>query len=338
MNHRALVVAAALVATFPTLSRTCQCITPAPGQAIGGARLIFAVHVTGGRGREGRFPVRVLAVWRGELPESTTVTSGVCGFPLEANKDFLVYIHSASDSVRLDVHLCSGTRPLESAYLDRYLLGQPAVRYDNTYETVTLDTVLERLSEPGAEWILPQFGYFRIEAPLLLPRLRRMARAEMPGNQLAAIRAIDVLGNVASDAYPDLCVQFEFLNKQDPTLRAAALSAMLSVNHDYRQNRAFLLKAMDDAAPEVRAVVVTRIHNLQQRDEEEVRKIVWRGLADTDPKIRADAIRGCSYSDFSDAMVKKIKQVSRSEPDQDVLNAAWEYLDAREKDSHRNRP
>src|SRR5678816_157157 len=213
MNCRAFVMAGAVLASLPTPSFSCQCAIPMPGQSIQGALLIFAVHITGSQ-HDGRFPARVLAVWRGELPETTTVAlTGACGYGFKAGEDYLVFIHSSIDSVGHAVGMCSGTRQLEGAYLDRYLLGEPIIRYDDAYETVTLDTMMDRIGKPGGESFAPEFGYFRIESALLVPRLRRMARAELPGNQLAAVRAIDALGETASDAYPDLFELFDLRTK-----------------------------------------------------------------------------------------------------------------------------
>jgi len=332
MNCRALVLAGVVLASLPTRSSACQCPIPAPGQSIPGARLIFAVHVTGPRGHDGRFPARVLAVWKGDLPESTTVAlTGACGYAFDAGHDYLVFIHSSADSIGHAVGLCSGTRPLENAYLDRYLLGTPVIRYDDAYEPVTLDTMVKRIGESDGERFAPEFADFRIESALLVPRLRRMARAELPGNQLAAVRAIDALGETASDAYPDLFELFDLRTKHDVAMRAAALSAMLSVNRDYHQNRKPILEAIQDPAPDVRAVVFEHIWHQRQSDEKEVRKIVWRGLTDEDPKIRTISIRGCRFSDFSDATAKKIKDLARTDPSNEVVDAASEYLDTRER-------
>jgi hypothetical protein len=48
------------------------------------------------------------------------------------------------------------------------------------------------------------FEFFEPEACLLLPRLRRMALAHLPGNRLAAVRAIGALHESAAIAFPDL--------------------------------------------------------------------------------------------------------------------------------------
>ncbi|HEX6791860.1 MAG TPA: hypothetical protein VF247_11170 [Candidatus Krumholzibacteria bacterium] len=331
MHYRVLLLAASFFASLATPSNACQCPIPSPGSAIGSARLIFAAHVIGGGRRDG-FRVRVLAVWKGDLPESTTVRpTGMCGYRIEPERDYLFYFHSASDSASHSVGMCSGSRPLEYAHLDRYLLGEPVVRYDDSYRPVTLDSMLDLITQPDGELFAPAFSDFRIESALLVPRLRRMVRGETLGNKLAAVRAIDELGTTAPDAYSDLRDLYEYLTKKDPELHAAALSAMLSVNRDYQQNREYILEAMDDDDPAVRSVIIRCLYDMKNRDYAEVRRIAWRGLEDADLKIRVSTIQACSYGDLSPETARKIKHVADADPNLEVFHAATQYFEWRDR-------
>jgi hypothetical protein len=69
-----------------------------------------------------------------------------------------------------------------------------------------LDTLLDHISNDteDAESLAYQFEFLEPEACLLLPRLRRMALAHLPGSRLAAVRAIGALHESAAIAFPDL--------------------------------------------------------------------------------------------------------------------------------------
>ena len=136
----------------------CTCIGPQHEWAIRASTAIFAAEVLANDAHPtsdflSRYALRVFAVWKGDIPESTYVDapwSGACGYPFEVGHRYLIYM-SAEDMSRRHVHLCSGTSVLEALYYDRYLLGEPVARYDPDFETVTLETLMDLMTQAGSE-------------------------------------------------------------------------------------------------------------------------------------------------------------------------------------------
>ncbi len=332
---RRLVLAGFLVTCVPASpSLACTCIGPQHEWTIRGSTLVFAAEILSLDKHPSseflaRYPLRVIAVWKGDLPESTYVDaswSGSCGYDFEVGRQYLIYM-AADEAERRQVHLCSGTAPLDVLYYDRFLLGEPVTRYDAEYETVTLETMLDLVTKAGSEDDLAwQFSYFKIEASLLLPRLLRVANGHVPGNQIAALRAIGALGTSAEPAYATLGGAILTLDPRNAEINAEKILAMASVCGDFERMTVILERALTDESPLLRRAAVRSCRALDDpSDALEISRLLRLALNDEDAEVRATAIRGLRYR-HDPAAARRIKTMSRSDPDDTVRSTARDYL------------
>lgn len=67
-----------------------------------------------------RVRIRVLERWKGSVPDTATVhtawVDAACGYPFVEGEEYVVYARAATQpDRRLDVQLCSGTKPTKEA-------------------------------------------------------------------------------------------------------------------------------------------------------------------------------------------------------------------------------
>jgi HEAT repeats len=331
---RRSIFAAVLLPTFYiTPSSACDCVGPRHEWAIHASRATFAAEVLAQEeyakpAIDRRYKIRVLAVWRGDLPETTTVDVGSgCGYPLEVGRRYLIYM-LGRDAERLLVELCSGTGPLEYLYYDRYLLDEPATRYEPSFETVTLEAMLDLVAQEGSEalemaW---QFSNFQYEAALLLPRLLRIANRSLPGNRLAALRAIGSLGKSAGSAYPHLAGSTVWWSEDDPSINAERILAMAKISGDFTRMKDSLIRALGDEDPVVRRAAVRSFSSFRNASEDrEISRVLRRCLDDDDAGVRIAAISMLRF-EHDPTVACRVKKLLRSDPDPTVRSEARDYL------------
>jgi hypothetical protein len=114
------------------LAFACECVEPtkSPEEAFSEAEAVFSGKVTAIAVRAGQFDsekvvsLDVERAWKGVSNDTDTVNvttvsnEGLCGFPFEENREYLVYAYSREGDVPLRVDICGGTAPIESAQKD----------------------------------------------------------------------------------------------------------------------------------------------------------------------------------------------------------------------------
>lgn len=346
---RRLVLAGFLVTCVPASpSLACSCVTGEPEGAIRHARIVFAMRVTDvefqRRARMGYsrwlHHADVLAVWRGDVGESVVMVAmgSNCESRFEAGQSYLVYAHQmTADTMRTTI--CSRTGLLADRYYDRYLLGDPSVLYDPSIHPVTLDTMLSVLGREGleADWMASQFYGLRPEADLVLPKLIRMARGDIPCNRLAVVRAIGNLGESAQNTTEVLRDIRYWSGKDDPELRAAALKSLMKVNPEFAEVRVDIARGLQDPAPEVRIVAIeqTAWLNRPYQHRPEIKRLMMPYLDDPDASVRCAVIELFRWWEYSPDVAREIKRMSRSDPDANVRSEADGYLELKYDRSRR---
>ena len=76
--------------------------------------------------RDSAIEFKVTTVWKGELNETTFITThnqgGACGYPFSFDEEYIVYANGSNGMLR--VELCSRTRPVSAAEEDFEILGE----------------------------------------------------------------------------------------------------------------------------------------------------------------------------------------------------------------------
>jgi hypothetical protein len=259
-----------------------------------------------------------------------------CDYQFEVGKTYLVFLDHG-DKRMVDVSICSRTGLLKHCYFERYLLGPPSILYDSTITNVTLDSLLAVLRRPGvaADQIVSDFGEMEPEADLVLPTLIRIARGDIPGNRTAATRAIGELGEAAKDAL-DVLRRFDFPGG-DATFRAARLETLMRVSGDFEDLEWEISRGIRDPSPAVRLVVLKQTPWLRRPYESrrEIKKLMAPLLDDPHWDVRYAAIELFRWWEYSPDMVRKIRRMSRSDPDVNVRDFAKDYLEMKEERSRR---
>lgn len=332
---RFVIFVAAVLAAHPfTSPRACSCIGPSHEQAIRGAAAILAVHIQDIQldSEESYLydvSMDVLAVWRGEFPEALVMRvphSAACGYPFEKGRQYLAYMHK-DDLKNMRVELCSGTGRLDHLYFDRYLLGEPIARYDAALETITLETLLAHVGREGdvGATVAWQFKHFEIESALLLPTLIRMARHDIPGNQLAAVRAIGSLGESAAEAYDHLAQISHSWARTDSILRLETFKSMANVGRKDARFPAAHLQAFRDPDPRMRVAAVHAVSTPVGEAASEVRAALLASLDDPDARVRLAAVRRFMQGVPVRRVTQRIQRMERSDPSMEVRDQAGEF-------------
>lgn len=346
MRRGVLVAAAVLAFLNPPSPLACSCVTGSAEGTIRHAPIIVAVRVTDveyvrspkiGYSRWLHYGV-VLATWRGYNFDSVVlVASGSnCDARFDAGHTYLVYAGEAKGDT-LWPSACSRTGALSARYFDQYLLGRAPIVHDSTMTEVTLDTILDLFTRNSAaiNRVVDEFSLLRPEANLLLPKLLRIARGDTPGNRTAAMRAIGQLGDSARDVLNELR-RFDFPGG-DATFRAAKLETLMRVSGDFADLKWEIARGLKDPSPEVRVVVLERTPWLRDPMESrwEIKKLVAVHLDDPDWRVRYATIGLFAWWEYSPDIVRKIKRMSRSDPDMTVRDRAEWYLEMKEDRSRR---
>jgi hypothetical protein len=130
-----LVVPAVLLALIPQQVHACSCVVPGPpADALAKASAVFAGKIiawqfpasSGSSMNSMQITFDVEQVWKGRsfqtLTVYTVISGSTCSYSFLADREYLVYAYGGES--RLQVSLCSRTKPLANAAEDLSALGE----------------------------------------------------------------------------------------------------------------------------------------------------------------------------------------------------------------------
>jgi hypothetical protein len=342
MRIALMIFLGALMAPFSANACSCGAVGIEAAAAYASYVMIARATFEAGDDDRGRFHLDVLAVWRGDIPDTLAVSppSSNCDVSWKSGRTYLIYARTIRDGIVM-TSPCMGTRPVEEAVVDRYLLGTPVVCRDDRFESIQLDDLLTVVSQPGprALRVADDFYSVRFEAPRLLPRLRRIALGFEPGNRVAALRALGAMREHAGAISSDL--RWAFSDAPD-SLRVEALNCYVSVGNDaWEDVSEVLLRHIDDESAAVRYAAISLLTMrvwIPRTEEWAVSRVLHRRLRDEDPGVRAIAIDRMVWVDRGNETARRIRMIGRSDPAGNVRASADDYLRRRNEMSERALP
>jgi hypothetical protein len=292
-----------------------------------------------------RYHFEVSAWWRGGDSEMTVAVKDpmdTCQRRFKKGTVYLVYGEVLGGRVIVDA--CSGTTYFASAFLDRYLLGQPSVTF-SAVDIVTLDDLFFMLRDPELSRVaVLALGALPDMAGVTLPVLAGIAKGHRAGDPAAAMDAIGRLGwdarlrrvdglgvseKALENAYREMAYVYRRRHLYGDDLRAKALDTMRALNPDDRDLAGVYLSALNDTSSAIRAAGARGVGRLGSRAYRNsswtVAKKLVRNLDSNDSELLRSSMGAlCSFRAQARRAKPKLREIQESHPDPDVRKkAGW---------------